>query len=283
MVLEHPPEPETLRPPRSRESGAPIGKVLIGAVGLAAVGAVVVWFVGQPEPRVVTEADVPLVTANPNPAKRQPEEPGGVEIRNLDMLVYGMIDPAENGQVVERLLPPPEEPVAVEALPPPPEPAPERIAAATVLETLAEIAPAAGTASVEPDQSGAAVAPLPSRPPEPVATDAAEPQAQSGMDFAAAEAAVAALAEPPKAKGAWRIQVGAFKAREQAEQEWRRVIAKAADLLAGMAPKIESVDLGADQGIFHRLQVVAFADRAGAEAMCAKLGALGVDCLVVKP
>jgi cell division protein FtsN len=253
-------------PPARLSVPAPgvVWKVAVGALALAVVGAVVVWFVGRPSETTVAEKEVPLITADTSPSKRVPEEPGGLDIPNQDKLVYGIIDPDAEPVVVERLLPPPEEPIAIAPLPTQPRE-----------EALADIAPAAGT---DADTVGgeAPAAPLPVAPPsaaDPGAAVPAEP---------AEEAVVATTVEPPSA-GRWRIQVGAFKSRVQAEDEWQRLTKKAGPLLAGLEPRIESVDLGADKGIFHRLQLASFADRAASEAMCAKLAALGIGCLVVKP
>jgi cell division protein FtsN len=248
----------------------------MGGVGLAAVGAAIVWLVGDLEPRPISEADVPLIVADTTPTKRQPEEPGGVAFPNTDKSVYDIIDPDAESQVVERLLPPPEEPVAIAPLPEP-EPEPEQAP-----EALADIAPAAG-AEHEPAEdiaaaqveAGGAVAPLPTPPPS---------QAGTMADVATAVAALEPEPTPPAAAGgSWRVQVGAFKSRDQAEDEWRRISAKAGDVLAGLEPTIESVDLGADKGIYHRLQLASLADRAASEALCAKLSAVGIGCLVVKP
>ena len=258
------PDDLVAEPPARVPSATPgtTTKALIGALGLAVIGVLVVWFVGTPPPLPGMEADVPLVTADASPTKRQPEEPGGVPIPDQDKLVYRIIDPETQGELVERLLPPPEEPMLVVPLP---QGAPE---------DLAEIAPAAAAPPEDPAATSA-LAPLPTAPPS-----AAEPE----VTFAATEAAVAALAqEPTLATGVWRVQIGAFKNREQADDEWTRVVKKAGDVLAGYESHVENVDLGADQGIFHRLQVAGLANRDAADAMCERLGTLGVNCLVVKP
>ena len=63
-------------------------------------------------------ADIPLIRADTSPMKVKPENPGGMQIPDRDMLIYGQQRPQ-----VEHLLPPPEQPMARPS-PPPPPPAP---------------------------------------------------------------------------------------------------------------------------------------------------------------
>ncbi len=221
-------------------------------VGLAAVlGAGVLWVALPREQAVPSSDEVPLVKADPEPTKVRPEDPGGLAIPDQDKLVYGLIDPtAQDGEVVERLLPPPEEPVVVEPAAPEPVAEDALAGAATTAEAgepapeaLAEVAPGAG-----------------------------------------AEDVVAAIEPAPEADAGhlWRIQVGAVKELAQVDPEWARLKKKLGGLMAGLAITVETADLGSEQGLYHRLQVGAFAERDGAEVLCAEFKALKVDCLVVR-
>ncbi|MEX2650690.1 MAG: SPOR domain-containing protein [Alphaproteobacteria bacterium] len=228
--------------------------------GIAAVlGAGVLWVALPGERAVPAPDEVPLVKADPEPTKVRPEDPGGLAIPDQDKLVYGLIDPtAQDGEVVERLLPPPEEPVMVEPAAPEPvvEEAEDAIADALTgaessveagepaPEALAEVAPAAG-----------------------------------------AEDIVAAIEPAPEAGATghvWRVQVGAVKELAQVDPEWARLKKKLGALMEGLAITVETADLGSEQGLYHRLQVGAFAERDGADGLCKKFKALKVDCLVVR-
>ncbi len=62
--------------------------------------------------------EIPLIRADNRPIKIKPENPGGMQIPDRDMFIYGQQRPE-----VEHLLPPPEQPMARPA-PPPPSPNP---------------------------------------------------------------------------------------------------------------------------------------------------------------
>ena len=62
--------------------------------------------------------EIPLIRADNRPIKVKPEKPGGMQIPDRDLFIYGQQRPQ-----VEHLLPPPEQPMARPA-PPPPSPNP---------------------------------------------------------------------------------------------------------------------------------------------------------------
>jgi hypothetical protein len=70
-------------------------------------------------------ADIPLIRADTTPIKVKPENPGGMQVPDRDMLIYGQQRPQ-----VEHLLPPPEQPMARPAPPPAPAPPPPQQTAA---------------------------------------------------------------------------------------------------------------------------------------------------------
>lgn len=59
-----------------------------------------------------------------------------------------------------------------------------------------------------------------------------------------------------QATGNFPIQLGSFKSKDEAEREWKRLSKKHASILGRRKPTIQKVDLGADKGIFFRLQAV---------------------------
>ncbi|MBW7852398.1 MAG: SPOR domain-containing protein, partial [Rhodospirillales bacterium] len=96
-------------------------------------------------------------------------------------------------------------------------------------------------------------------------------------------AAVAAAASPVKAAapppaGAFRAHLASFPARAAAEDEWKRVQKLAGDLVAGLAPTYEEVDVPG-KGRFVRLYTGGFADKGQAKAFCDRLLPRKIKCL----
>ena len=81
-----------------------------------------------------------------------------------------------------------------------------------------------------------------------------------------------------KEEGTWAVQVASLPSAEEARKSWAATLRKAGNLLSGEQPSYVAVDLGA-KGRFTRVLVGHFADRAAANALCAKLIRSGVDCL----
>ena len=89
--------------------------VALAVMGVFAGG---LWFAYNEGMRHAGGAgDIPLIRADTRPMKVKPENPGGMQIPDRDMLIYGQQRPQ-----VEHLLPPPEQPMARPAPPPPPPP-----------------------------------------------------------------------------------------------------------------------------------------------------------------
>jgi uncharacterized protein len=106
----------------------------------------------------------------------------------------------------------------------------------------------------------------PAKPaPRPTATPAAKPTPKSTP-----KPAPAAAPATPARTGAWRVQLGAFRDRGNAEALWSRVRGK----LPGSRP-----DYVGGGGV-TRLQATGFANRADAQRACARAG---VACVVVAP
>lgn len=91
----------------------------------------------------------------------------------------------------------------------------------------------------------------------------------------AAAPAAAAPASPPAtaAKGAWRVQLGAFSKRASAEALFTKL--SGSDALAGRQPFYVAA------GAITRLQAGPFESRAAASAACAALAAKGQPCFPV--
>jgi len=190
--------------------------------------------------------ELPLIEADDSPTKHRPAEPGGMVIPNQDKLVYETLGDERNLDKIERLLPPPEEPM------PPPEP----VAPPAAVEPTPE--PAVVAPSVPVEEQAPIPAPKPTVQPPPAPTVTAAPLA------------------------GFRIQLAALRSRADAEAAWRRLKRANDDLLGALEAEVVRVDL-ADKGIFYRLRAGPLASAAKAGALCARLKARNLDCLVVKP
>lgn len=79
----------------------------------------------------------------------------------------------------------------------------------------------------------------------------------------------------PRPGGTWRIQLGAFSQKSNADAIWARARGRAE--LAGH-PRIDSV-----QGSVTRVLAGGFAGQAEASHACAALKGAGIDCIIVRP
>lgn len=213
-------------------------------------------------------------------------------------------------------------PVVTPALPPPPAlPAPPAVAqvpppppgaTATVPRTMPDgdaIPPAVPVPGVQaqvsppPAMGGAspqqvATLPPPKAPPAPPAKttqhaapstpQAVKPPAPAGAPasgvLATPQAAKPAAAPPPAASGGaggYRVQLASVRSEAEAQAEWKRLAGRYGDALGGLSLTVAKADLG-EKGIFYRVQGGSV-DEARARAICDKLKAQSVGCVIVRP
>lgn len=250
----------------------------VAVIGVLAFFGFVVWRAISDEAPRPTEAEVPVIVADPSETRVRPDDPGGMEVPDQDMLIHRSLEDGESEPVVERLLPPPEEPAARPAPPPPPPVVAE--VEAQIPASVAEPEPAAEPDSPpqsEPEVAQTVVAPSPP-PPPPLAR--AEPEAAAPPDTLADPAA-----DPPiaAAGGAYRIQLASFRDRDAVDRGWKAFLAKAPVLLVDLIPDVQEVDLGPERGTFFRLRAGPLRSREAAEKLCELLGEVDLECLVVAP
>ncbi len=115
---------------------------------------------------------------------------------------------------------------------------------------------------------------------EPVAAEPALPETQAPAEAQTpAETQVAALPNSDTPTGI-RLQLAAVSNEDDVDGEWQRLQNRLGDALADRQLQVERADLGS-KGIFYRLQIGPFADRATAKAACNDIKAAGGDCLLV--
>ena len=253
------------------ESKSRLGRItlLLFLLAVALLGLVVLRAY-QARTTEVAVHEVPVLQADTSPTRERPDDPGGLRVPNADAAVFQTLEGGPAEPVVERLLPPPESPM----------PKPLSIVASEAPLPLTPPVPAtsAGSDSAAPssnlvsDAAPDASAPLsspndPDRPVEPAMDLALGPQ-------------MPALADP---QTGYRVQLGAFRQPGEAEKGWSGALAAAPDLLGPVSHFVIQTDLGADKGVFHRLQAGPFPSRDSAESLCNQLKAKSVDCYVVSP
>jgi hypothetical protein len=81
--------------------------------------------------------------------------------------------------------------------------------------------------------------------------------------------------------GPFVAQVAALQAEAGIAPLWRRLSERAPDLFAQARMDVERADLGA-RGVYLRVRVGYFADRDNAARFCARMRAMGQDCMAVE-
>jgi cell division septation protein DedD len=266
------------RPRRNRWLAAVVAlAALTGFAGIA-------WYAtnkGRQNPGAVA----PLITAERDPVKERPVEPGGMDVPNRNLQVFNRMNPDAQPQRVERLLPPAEDPVAR------PAPEPEVVPPAGPLvpnpPPLQSREEPATPAAPKADKTAKAPQPPPVPPTTSAeATKVPTPAKETPAPAAAPKTPSSAAAESKQsaaiAPGAWRVQLGAARDEARARAAAQRVQKANSDLLGALSTDVVRADLGA-KGIFYRMRMGPLADRAAADDLCRKLKARKVGCLVVKP
>ncbi len=110
--------------------------------------------------------------------------------------------------------------------------------------------------------------PEPETPPEPQSGTPPKPPPPAEDEEAAA--------------GPHLVQLASFRKISQADVAWRRLVKSNRDRLSAYTARVERADLGDDKGVYFRLRLGPFASQAEAAALCAKLKARAVDCIVVR-
>jgi tetratricopeptide (TPR) repeat protein len=176
-------------------------------------------------------------------------------------------------------------------------PKPVMVAAAPVLKPPAQkpavvaVAPVLPPPATKPAVVAVALKPQPVAPKpassQPVSlTPASPPPAppQAALHPAVAQSAPDPLLRKAildgKTSKPVQVQLGAFASQETALAAWNRITAASGGLLAGFSPLTVEVDLP-KKGHFWRLRT-AVADKAAAQALCAKLTARGQACLLAR-
>ncbi len=80
----------------------------------------------------------------------------------------------------------------------------------------------------------------------------------------------------------YTVQIASYRSEQEASAGWQTLTAEQGDLLAKLPHAVAKADLGADKGIYYRLQAGSFSDRKDAKALCSDLKDRSIDCMVVE-
>ena len=228
-------------------------------------------------------AEIPVLRAEPGPARELPSDPGGMTVPYRDMTSLHEVGAADDEgarPVVERLLPPPEEPLPRPDAPeaPPPASAAVETTEAAGAATPPAADPAAGeTAAPDPAVVEAMAPDSPTGAAEP-----APPAETEGGTTDPIEAALALAPPPVRPAPGFPIQLGAWHTRAEAEAGWEAARARAADVLGPVDHfVVESAEGAADA--LYRLQVGPMPSRDSAASLCRQLLQRDVPCFVAAP
>ncbi|MFN7054701.1 SPOR domain-containing protein [Hyphomonas sp.] len=251
-----------------REDDTARGPLILAiAAGVLIIFVGVIWNTYRQGVRPAA-GDIPKIYSDVQPFKHPPEDPGGQPVPHREMTFYNAMESGRAGAAAEE----PPAPLAggdmqlLEANAPRDlRPAPlaipgDRPAASVQDEPPAAQQPAAAVADApvaEPPRLAVTL-----RPPEPV-----EPLAAKAR-FTFTE------------NGQFLVQLAAHRSEEAAETAWKRLTASSPELYHGATKRIQRADLGAE-GVFYRLRVGAFAERAEAVAFCDAVKQSGATCIVV--
>lgn len=277
--------------------------LLIAATAVAALAWAISDRMTGTEEAMDADAPVPFITAEDEPIKVRPDDPGGLDVPNRDKYVYKSLGEDEPEVGAEQLLPPPEEPLerptppveveTVEAETPSPadlglvsvEPAsgvPGDDAAESTVAAIEPLGADEGLADQPSSQVASVVAPAPPKPTG-AATggDARQASVETGAASQTQTTASATTSTTAPPSGRYLIQIASTQEETAIEREWRRLLVRHSEVLGEKQKYVKRADLG-DKGIWYRLQVGPFAQRDDASAACESLKAKRVGCFVVR-
>lgn len=234
--------------------------VLLAAAVVFALFMAVVWNAFQLGMRERDES--PLIMADTQPYRVAPDEPGGFETPHQDLTAFELRTRDSDRDAAR---------TDADAAPAAPRPSAEEPVARPERLPPLQVEAADTDAMDEPAE----------REPEPASQPAPEPQPQTPARSEPPVELRAPTTAAASASGAFVVQIGAYRALEEAESGWLAFVSRHGDLTSGRAPDIQRADLG-ERGVFHRLRVAGFETREDAAAWCSQLDARGQSCLVAR-
>jgi cell division septation protein DedD len=248
-----------------------IGLTIAGLLVMTALAIALKRPFGNREQLAESTREAPIIKADDRPLKVRPDEPGGMEVPNRDMLVYRRLEGANEKQAVERLLPEPEQPVS------PPRPVAKP-------EPKSELLPSQSPQNPERLEDSPPAIPPVKPTSEPVSESRSSPAETAAVATGELKAPETGTSTPAvaQATGAFQIQLAALRSQEQARGFWNQLRGKYAQILTELDPNVVQADLG-DKGVIYRLRAGPIGSEDEAKTICDALKAHKTDCLVVRP
>ena len=231
----------------------------------------VIWYSYHQGLQDGAESAPQLITADVNPTKVRPDEPGGMDPPPdwATGEVYDVIgsSAAKNQNVEETLRPPPEKPLprgqgGVSELPEP------SFQKTSDLGIPVPIIPQQPPPHLEPNE----VSPPPVSPVQ---------KPRQLLPPSPAESTQQAIA-PTSLQGGFHVQLGAFRSEDVARKAWTQIKEQHKDILASMGAAFPRADLG-PKGVFFRIRAGPVASKSAAKNICSELAKRKTGCLVIRP
>jgi hypothetical protein len=268
-----------LKPRAQAERGHPgsVRRVLAVTAGLAVLGVLsaVLWST-WPEDRGsgMSEANVPIIRADAEPYRTEPEDRGGMAVPNKDSTIFNTLkgQPSQQAQA-ENLFEEAETPV-------------KKAEVFTEPEKVAAAPEADEPAATEPEPADTAVSEA--TPPSEVLPPASQPKMASAGDSVETliekkkveDAAKKAEAIQPAAGGNFYVQLASVKSEGDAKAQWPK-FQKQFVSLSELDLRVQKADLGA-KGTYYRIQGGPVTE-ADARKLCSSINAQkSGSCVVAK-
>jgi len=262
-----------------REDDTARGPLILAlAIGVLLVFGAVVWNTYRQGVRS-NGAGIPSVIAEKQPYKRAPEDRGGVAVPDVNKRFYDQMDASDRS----------EEEMRDYASRSQDEESGEMLQGGPPIELrpgqereMDDSDPENGMPNAVADQVRA-LAELDDRPGEP--QDSVEVASNAPVELPTTRQ----LPPAPVAQtsqfaftdgGTYLVQLAAFRSQDAAETAWSKATTSRPDLYRGARKQVQRADLGA-KGVFYRLRVGSFVERAEASAFCDAVKASGENCIVV--
>ncbi|MGE0117651.1 MAG: tetratricopeptide repeat protein [Dongiaceae bacterium] len=160
--------------------------------------------------------------------------------------------------------------------------APSNTDAATATPAASETAPPAQEAPTAAVSIPAPAGEMPAALPETTTTPPSQPAQVAKAPEGATDAAPTVTTTTIATAKIYTVQLASYRSEVEATAGWQTLTTEQADLLAKLPHSVAKADLGADKGIYYRLQAGAFSDRTDAKALCSDLQTRAIDCMVVE-
>ena len=220
---------------------------------------------------------VPLIKAPKDPYKVRPEIPGGMKILNKDMDIYNVLENRPEKPSTERLLAAPKD---ITSLTKPKLNIKNQKEIAPSLGKLEEILNEKNTLEKTSNNKVKMINNENKNNFRTVQknTSSVEKKLDKGINLITNKK-VAKLDN--LGNQIFRVQLLSVRRKESAETEWKRLSKRYPKILSGLESYVVRADLGA-RGIYYRLQVGSFKDKAIATKVCAGLSQVKISCFVIK-